>query len=107
MSTQASAVTQTGGPWAFAPWITIAIFLLPVAAGLVGRLQRSFDVVALEVGESKQRNTDGGVHGGAGQGFERSRRPVTTGCRGQRSVHPGRKPACRPLVNLSAVAGAT
>ena len=39
---QASPVAQTGGPWAFAPWITIALFLLPVAAGLVGTLLPAF-----------------------------------------------------------------
>ena len=39
---QVSPVAQTGGPWAFAPWITIALFLLPVAAGLVGTLLPAF-----------------------------------------------------------------
>ena len=39
---QASPVTQRGGLWAFAPWITIALFLLPVAAGLIGTLLPAF-----------------------------------------------------------------
>ena len=30
------------GPWAIAPWITIAVFLLPVAVGLVGTLLPAF-----------------------------------------------------------------
>ena len=42
MSMQASPVAQTGGLWAFAPWTTIALFLLPVAAGLVGTLLPAF-----------------------------------------------------------------
>ena len=42
MSMQASPVSQTGGLWAFAPWTTIALFLLPVAAGLVGTLLPAF-----------------------------------------------------------------
>ena len=36
MNARSPSFTQTGGLWAFAPWITIAVFLLPVAAGLVG-----------------------------------------------------------------------
>lgn len=36
MNARSPSFTQTGGLWAFAPWITIAAFLLPVAAGLVG-----------------------------------------------------------------------
>ncbi len=36
MTARPPSFTQSGGLWALAPWITIAVFLLPVAAGLVG-----------------------------------------------------------------------
>ena len=42
MSTRAPSFAQAGGLWAFAPWITIALFLLPVAAGLVGTVLPAF-----------------------------------------------------------------
>ena len=42
MNTRPRSFTQTGGLWAFAPWITIAVFLLPVAAGLVGTALPAF-----------------------------------------------------------------
>lgn len=42
MNTRSRSFTQTGGLWAFAPWITIAVFLLPVVAGLVGTLLPAF-----------------------------------------------------------------
>jgi putative thiamine transport system permease protein len=43
--------TRTGGPWAFAPWITVAVFLLPVAAGLVGTLLPAFGYLPAIGGE--------------------------------------------------------
>ncbi|MBC7938420.1 MAG: ABC transporter permease subunit [Chitinophagaceae bacterium] len=42
MSARSPALRQTGGLWAFAPWITTAVFLLPVAAGVVGTALPAF-----------------------------------------------------------------
>lgn len=42
MSRPARSSLPLGGPWANAPWVTIAVFLLPVAAGLVGTLLPAF-----------------------------------------------------------------
>ena len=42
MSPRASSYGLPAEPWAWAPWITIALFLLPVAAGLVGTLLPAF-----------------------------------------------------------------
>jgi putative thiamine transport system permease protein len=51
MKTRSPSFTQTGGPWAFAPWITIAVFLLPVVAGLVGTLLPAFGYLPAIGGE--------------------------------------------------------
>ena len=42
MSTRPPSFRQAGGLWAFAPWITVAVFLLPVAAGVVGTALPAF-----------------------------------------------------------------
>jgi len=42
MSAHSPSFAPTSGLWAFAPWITIALFLLPVAAGLVGTVLPAF-----------------------------------------------------------------
>ncbi len=51
MSARASLVGKTSGAWALAPWITIALFLLPVAAGLVGTLLPAFGYLPAIGGE--------------------------------------------------------
>lgn len=51
MSAPSRAVQRLGGPWAFAPWITIAVFLLPVGAGLVGTLLPAFGYLPAIGGE--------------------------------------------------------
>ncbi|MEO6031662.1 MAG: ABC transporter permease, partial [Burkholderiaceae bacterium] len=38
-------------PWALAPWVTMAVFLLPVAAGLVGTLLPAFGYLPAIGGE--------------------------------------------------------
>ena len=51
MKARSPSFTQTGGLWAFAPWITIAVFLLPVAAGLVGTALPAFGYLPAIGGE--------------------------------------------------------
>ena len=51
MNPRSPSVPQTGGLWAFAPWITIAVFLLPVAAGLVGTALPAFGYLPAIGGE--------------------------------------------------------
>ncbi|MEP6876038.1 MAG: ABC transporter permease, partial [Burkholderiales bacterium] len=52
MKTGSSFLTPTGGLWAFAPWITIAAFLLPVAAGLGGTALPAFGYLPAIGGEN-------------------------------------------------------
>ena len=51
MSTRSPSFGLLREPWAFAPWITIALFLLPVAAGLVGTLLPAFGYLPAIGGE--------------------------------------------------------
>jgi putative thiamine transport system permease protein len=51
MSPRSPAFAQPGGPWAFAPWVTIALFLLPVVAGLAGTLLPAFGYLPAIGGE--------------------------------------------------------
>ena len=51
MHTSLRFTPPLGGPWAIAPWITIAVFLLPVAAGLVGTLLPAFGYLPAIGGE--------------------------------------------------------
>ena len=51
MNPRSLSFTQTGGLWAFAPWITILVFLLPVAAGLVGTALPAFGYLPAIGGE--------------------------------------------------------
>ena len=51
MSARSPSFPQSGGLWAFAPWITIALFLLPVAAGLVGTVLPAFGYLPAIGGE--------------------------------------------------------
>ena len=51
MSTHATSFRLPLQPWALAPWITIALFLLPVAAGLVGTLLPAFGYLPAIGGE--------------------------------------------------------
>ena len=47
----AQRFTHSGGLWAFAPWLTTALFLLPVAAGLLGTLLPAFGYLPAIGGE--------------------------------------------------------
>jgi len=51
MSTRAASLWRSSQPWALAPWITIALFLLPVAAGLLGTLLPAFGYLPAIGGE--------------------------------------------------------
>ena len=51
MSARSASFTQAGGLWAFAPWITVAVFLLPVAAGVVGTALPAFGYLPAIGGE--------------------------------------------------------
>ncbi len=51
MSRRSAPFGLPGEPWAVAPWITIAIFLLPVAAGLVGTVLPAFGYLPAIGGE--------------------------------------------------------
>lgn len=51
MKPRLPAFAATGALWAFAPWITIAVFLLPVAAGLVGTALPAFGYLPAIGGE--------------------------------------------------------
>ena len=51
MSTRSPSFGLFAEPWAFAPWITIALFLLPVGAGLVGTLLPAFGYLPAIGGE--------------------------------------------------------
>ena len=51
MSARSPSFGPTGGLWAFAPWITIAVFLLPVAAGVAGTALPAFGYLPAIGGE--------------------------------------------------------
>ena len=51
MSTPSRFFQRFGGAWAFAPWVTIAVFLLPVGAGLLGTLLPAFGYLPAIGGE--------------------------------------------------------